>query len=122
MNKTYRFANQTIENHRNNAGPIIVDKTVKIDESIKGCYYISKYESEYIILYENSYVIITSPRNLEFESLFPCFPYYRDVYNFRLLEQKINTIDERVDRVASHLEALIIGLGQRKASEESLDI
>ncbi len=94
-------------------------KRFTMSNSIKESHY---NKTAYFVVFESCYYSIITPRIPEFEAIFPEFPYFREVYNSNKLELKIAETNDRIDKIVSHLEALIIGLGQRKASEESLDI
>ena len=94
--------------------------TFKYTDTIKFCVYV---DNCYIIGYlTNARHQITTHKITEFEELFPEFPYYKANYERRQMIEMITTTNNRIDKVVSHLEALMIGLGQRKASEDNLDI
>jgi hypothetical protein len=64
-------------------------------------------------------------RNEKFEALFPTFPYH---YSDSIQEemQNINTrmelMDARIDKLVSHLEAIMIALKQSSVTGDNLDI
>ena len=119
MDKTYKFKDDAKIYHNEYGRPCAISNRRKFDiNRIKDCYW----NNGYIITYEGFYISIETERIPEFEAIFPEFPYTREDYYYNNLETKIAETNNRIDKLVSHVEALIIGLGQRKASEESLDI
>ena len=65
---------------------------------------------------------ITTSRISEFEGLFPEFPYYKANCGYKQIVEMITVTNDRIDKLVSYLETIMIVLGQRKASEDNLDI
>ncbi len=77
----------------------------------------------YVIAFNNyTYATLKSERVLALEELFPEFPYSKNTYNHKQTMKAIADTNNRIDKLVSHLETLMIALGQRKASEDNMEI
>ena len=65
---------------------------------------------------------ITTPRISELEKLFPEFSYFKVEQDHKQIIEMIMATNNRIDKLVSHFETIMVALGQRKASEEPLDI
>jgi len=83
------------------------------------------------MLKENWIVWYSSSRNIEFENQFPCFPYESSIENnFKCivslnsrvsgLENQLKSLEDKLDKLLSHAEALLIGEGKREFTADSI--
>ena len=126
---SYTFPPNTKIIQRNGTSYVTIqDRTVEFSKHISECYYSEA--NNYLIFYNNNiYIEIKTPRIPEFEAIFPEFPYVADEHKHNNLINKINNLEQlvistnnRIDKLVSHFETIMIALGQRKASDDNLDI
>jgi hypothetical protein len=92
------------------------------DDSIISCINNSSYTGRYVCVLETWTFTINGETLPEFEKLFPEFPYHRDVYNIKQVQNEIKNVNDRLDKLVSHMETIMIMLGQRSASDDNLQI
>lgn len=120
--KSFTFPQETKIQYYNYTGlhaDYKCSRKFKMRETIKSCYECKK---GYNLVYETHYYVIFTSKVPEFEAIFPVFPYVRDEYKMNKIEQKINETNDRIDKLVSHIETLMIALGHRPASSDNLII
>lgn len=64
----------------------------------------------------------SKPGRKQFENQFPIFPYFKDEYLNDQTNQRISRLENRLEAIVSHLETIMVMLGERAADADPLQL